>query len=103
MLDRLDEHLGPGTAAGQQPPAGRQVSGDRSCDLGRHRHPEAVDALPPPVGLGDVLYRAARLTRDAGAVERSLETGSAKPIERRLIRKKALGRGFGRAMTKGGL
>jgi hypothetical protein len=42
------------------------------------------------------LYRGARLSRDARAVERSIETKSPSPVAKRLVRK-AIGRGFGRA------
>lgn len=47
-------------------------------------------------------YRVARASRDVQAVKRSVETGSMKPLEQRLLRK-ALGREFGRIMRKGGL
>lgn len=52
--------------------------------------------------LSNALYRAARITRDARAVERSIQTGSPAPIARRVLRK-AAGRAFWRAMRKGGL
>jgi hypothetical protein len=53
-------------------------------------------------GLRRGLYRGARVLGDVEAVRRSVRTGSVKPLGRRLVRK-ALWRGFGRAMRKGGL
>ena len=37
--------------------------------------------------LGSILYGAARLTRDARAIQRAAQTGSVKPLGRRLVRK----------------
>lgn len=45
-------------------------------------------------GLSRLLYRLARLTRDARAVQRSFQTGSLTPLAKRLARK-AAGRGYG--------
>jgi hypothetical protein len=53
-------------------------------------------------GLRRGLYRGARVLGDVEAVRQSVRTGSVKPLGRRLVRK-ALWRGFGRAMRKGGL
>jgi hypothetical protein len=79
-----------------QRPRRRVAPGDRSA-------PAAEAGMAMSLNrLSDVLYRAARLTRDARAVKRSVETGSMKPLEQRLLRK-VLGRGFGWAMRKGGL
>lgn len=52
--------------------------------------------------LSNTLYRAARITRDIRAVERSIETGSPAPIARRVVRK-ALYRGLGKVVRKSGL
>lgn len=49
-----------------------------------------------------MLFRLEVATRDARAIQQSVRTGSVKPLGRRLVRK-ALWRGFGRAMRKGGL
>jgi hypothetical protein len=48
------------------------------------------------------LYKAARMTRDARAVERSIETGSPAPIARRVVRI-AAGRTFGKFMRRTGI
>ena len=53
-------------------------------------------------GMRRGLYRGARVLGDYEAVRRLVRTGSVKPLGRRLVRK-ALWRGFGRAMRKGGL
>jgi hypothetical protein len=48
------------------------------------------------------LYRGARVLGDVEVVRQAVRTGSVKSLGRRLVRK-ALWRGFGRAMRKGGL
>jgi hypothetical protein len=48
------------------------------------------------------LRRGASVLGDYEAVRQAVRTGSVKPLGRRLVRK-ALWRGFGRAMRKGGL
>jgi hypothetical protein len=53
-------------------------------------------------GLRRQMYHWGRILGDVEAAQRSVETGSVKPLGRRLVRK-ALWRGFGRAMRKGGL
>jgi hypothetical protein len=53
-------------------------------------------------GLRRGLYRGGRVLGDVEAVRRSVRTGSVKPLGRRMVRK-ALWRGFGRAMRRGGL
>lgn len=53
-------------------------------------------------GLRRGLYRGAAYWEDYEAVRQAVRTGSVKPLGRRLVRK-ALWRGFGRAMRKGGL
>lgn len=71
---------------------------------GRGGHPHGLHA-GYPMNLNQIsraLYRAGRITRDARAVERSLETGSPAPIAHRLVRK-ALYRGFGKVVRKSGL
>jgi hypothetical protein len=52
--------------------------------------------------LSNALYRAARITRNVRAVERSIQTGSVKPLGNRMLRI-AAGRVVGKAMRKGGL
>lgn len=52
--------------------------------------------------LSRMLFRLEVASRDARAVQQAVRTGSVKPLGRRLVRK-ALGRGFGRAMRRGGL
>jgi hypothetical protein len=47
--------------------------------------------------ISRALYRGARLSRDARAVQRSMQTGSFAPIGKRLVRK-AVGRAFGRTL-----
>lgn len=47
-------------------------------------------------GASDILYSAARTSRDVRAVQRALETGSAKPIVRR-VKNRLVGRALGRA------
>jgi hypothetical protein len=49
--------------------------------------------------ISRVFARGLRITRDARAVGRSIETGSPAPIARRMVRK-AFYRGFGRAMRR---
>lgn len=53
-------------------------------------------------GLRRGLYRGGRVLGDIEAMRQAVRTGSVKPLGRRLVRK-ALWRGFGRAMRKGGL
>jgi hypothetical protein len=48
------------------------------------------------------LYQAARVTRNIRALQRSIQTGSVKPLGNRMLRI-AAGRAFGKAMRKGGL
>lgn len=52
--------------------------------------------------LSSMLYRAARITRNVRALQRSIHTGSVKPLGNRMLRI-AAGRVFGKAMRKGGL
>lgn len=47
------------------------------------------------MSITSTLYKLARLSADARAVSRSIQTGSPKPIGKRLIRK-AIGRGLAR-------
>jgi len=49
-----------------------------------------------------MLYRSGSIRGDPQAAERSIETGSPKPLVRRVARKYAW-RTFGRVMRKGGL
>jgi hypothetical protein len=49
-----------------------------------------------------MLYRSGSVLGDIQAAERSIETGSPKPLVRRVVRKYAW-RTFGKAMRKGGL
>jgi hypothetical protein len=48
------------------------------------------------------IYRAGRFSRDIRAVERSVQTGSPKPLLKRVVRK-AAGRTYGRLMRRVGL
>jgi hypothetical protein len=48
------------------------------------------------VNLTSLLYRAARVSADARAVRRSLETGSPRPVLRR-AKNRTLGRALGKA------
>lgn len=52
--------------------------------------------------ISRALYRAARVTRNMRALQRSIQTGSVKPLGDRMLRI-AAGRVFGKAMRKGGL
>jgi len=48
------------------------------------------------------LYRLAKFLGDVQAVERSIQTGSPKPIERRIVRR-TVGRAVGKGMRRAGL
>lgn len=52
--------------------------------------------------VSSTLYRGARITRNVRALQRSIQTGSVKPLGNRMLRI-AAGRLFGKAMRKGGL
>lgn len=52
--------------------------------------------------ISRALYRAGRITRNVRAVQRSVQTGSVRPLGNRMLRI-AAGRVFGRALRKGGL
>jgi hypothetical protein len=52
--------------------------------------------------ISRALYRAAHVTRNVRAVERSIQTGSVKPLGNRMLRI-AAGRVFGKAMRRSGL
>lgn len=52
--------------------------------------------------VSKAIYRAGRISRDARAVQRSVQTGSPAPLARRYARKVAW-RGFSRLMRRSGL
>lgn len=52
--------------------------------------------------ISRALYRAGRVTRNVRALQRSIQTGSMKPLGNRMLRI-AAGRVFGKVMRRSGL